>query len=139
MWGLAWVHLAAGRVLEAAKLHRDALDLRRDMGDHLGVAESLVGAAAVLADADPHTAATLLGEAERLRSSCGAVTTPRQADVLAAARSVRGGPEQLLEAEGPSAEADPVTLALRALDVVGRSAGALPADNKGGQYGLAGR
>ncbi|WP_460627566.1 ATP-binding protein [Intrasporangium mesophilum] len=139
MWGLACVSLAAGRVPEAARLHRVALELRRDMGDHLGVAESLVGAAAVLAEADPRAAAVLLREAARLRSSCGAVTTPRQADDLAAVRSASGGPEHLLEADEPLLEADPVALALRALEVVEGSAGALPADDKGGQYGLAGR
>ncbi len=136
-WGLACVSLANGRVPAAARQHREALELRRDMGDHLGVAESLVGAAAVLADADPHTAATLLGEAERIRGVCGAVTTPRQAADLTAARSVLVLREHAVVAQGAAPEAATVALAVRALQGLEGSGGIRPTDDKGGQYGLA--
>jgi putative intracellular protease/amidase len=136
-WGLACVSLAGGQVAEAARLHREALELRRDMRDHLGVAESLVGAAAVLAATDPSTAGALLTEAERVRTSCGAVSTPRQAADLAAIRSVAGGPDPAPEASDPAAEASTAMRALRALEGLEGSAGMRPADDKGGQYGLA--
>jgi hypothetical protein len=138
-WGLAYVSLTAGRVPEAARLHREALELRQSMGDHLGVAESLVGAAAVVASTDPPTAAALVDEAERLQTALGAVATPRQAGDLAAVRSLLRGREEAPEGEGPPPEALTVTRALRALRELEGSA-SVPAGGGegGGPYGLAG-
>ena len=115
-WGLARVSLAAGQVSEAARQHREALELRRDIGDHLGVAESLVGIAAVVAGADPSTAEVLADAAERLRRSCGAVTTPRQASDLATVRSTGRGRDHVADAERPQPEAAVVAVALSALE-----------------------
>jgi hypothetical protein len=42
-WGLGCVSRTAGRIPDAARLHHDALALRHRIGDHLGVAESLMG------------------------------------------------------------------------------------------------
>jgi tetratricopeptide (TPR) repeat protein len=114
-WGLAYVSLAAGRPAEAARLHREALELRHGTGDHLGVADSLVGAAAVIAAGDPSTAAALLGQANRLRTDRSAVTTPRQAHDLDLVRAHLDGGRLPVAAETASAEASTVTRAIRAL------------------------
>jgi predicted ATPase/class 3 adenylate cyclase len=114
-WGLACVSLAAGRVPEAARLHREALELRHSMGDHLGVTESLVGAAAVLASPDPDTAAALVAEAQTLRTAMGAVTTPRQAAELTAVRELLDGRAEASLGEQSPGESAVVTRARRAL------------------------
>ena len=75
---------------DAARLHREALALRQRIGDHRGVAESLIGAAAVVTSVDRATAAALISAAERLRTELAAVTTPRQADDVAAIRAMVG-------------------------------------------------
>ena len=114
-WGLACVNAAAGRIPEAARLHREALALRHRISDHLGVAESLVSAAAVVARADQDTAAAMLGVAEAVRHELGAVATPRQREAVAYARSLLRGGEQASEQHVLADEAGMVTRAARAL------------------------
>ena len=120
-WGLARASLATGDAPEAARLHRQALSLRHSMGDRLSVAESLVGAAAVIASADPSIADALLSEAGRIRDSCAAVATPRQTGDLAAVRALLNRRPPVVEEEGAPAEASAVDRALRALAEIERS------------------
>jgi predicted ATPase len=89
-WGLARVNLAAGHVRTASRFEREALALRHEMGDRLGVAESLVGAADVLAHTDGTAARTLVQAARSLQAELGAEATPRQAAALTAAETVLG-------------------------------------------------
>jgi hypothetical protein len=115
MWGLARVRLAAGSIPEAAHLHRLALERRHTVGDRLGVVESLVASAAVVAASDPGTASHLVAAAADVRASLGAVATPRQtADVavIPAALAAKGE-EQPRRA--PVDEAAAVHMASRAL------------------------
>jgi hypothetical protein len=94
------------------------------MRDRLGVAESLVGAASVVASADPSIAAALLSEAERIRGDCAAVATPRQAADVAAVRALLGGHEQVPEEEAVLAEGVAVDRALSALAQIEHSTAA---------------
>ncbi|HET9020619.1 MAG TPA: NB-ARC domain-containing protein [Ornithinibacter sp.] len=100
-WGLACVHAMTGRPGEAARLHREALEIRHAIGDRLGVAESLAAAASLVAPTDPATAQRLARSALSLRVGCGAVPTPRQAAQESAAWSLVGARD-----EGSSDRAD---------------------------------
>ncbi len=120
-WGLACVNRTAGLIPNAARLHREALALRHSIGDRLGVAESLIGTAAVVASADRATAVALIGAAERLRTELGAVVTPRQADDVAAARAMLGGHKRSPADPGPYDEAAEMARAMRALEEIERS------------------
>jgi predicted ATPase/class 3 adenylate cyclase len=123
-WGLAQVSAAAGRVPEAARLHREALTLRDGIGDRLGVAESLVAAGALVAGADPVTARALLAAAKSLRSGAGAEATPRQADEVAAARALLGDRGEVVDDDTrPPDEASTVARAVHALEVLERTDG----------------
>jgi len=117
-WGLACVEAASGRSGEAARLHREALATRHAIGDRLGVAESLVSAAPLVARVDPAGAGGLVRAALSLRLSCGAQPTPRQVAAEAPARVLLGG-QQVgpTDAEGRGQHAA-VHLATRALQQV---------------------
>ena len=52
-WGLAGVSAASGHVSRAVGLHQRALLLRHHMGDRLGVVDSLIGLATVMAPVEP--------------------------------------------------------------------------------------
>ena len=125
-WGLGSVSRTAGLIPDAARLHRKALALRHSLGDHLGVAESLIGAAAIVASADRAAAAALVGAALKLRTAMGAVVTPRQADDVAAVRALLGEHEEAAAYSGSQHEAAEVNRAVRALEEIeglGRQAG----------------
>jgi predicted ATPase/class 3 adenylate cyclase len=79
LWGLAGVSAAKGDVPMAVETHWRALRIRHQMGDRLGIAESLVGLAEMLLDADPSAAAELVRYAESYRAGAGAIATPLQA------------------------------------------------------------
>jgi hypothetical protein len=95
-----------------------------------------------VARADPSTAAALVREAERLRRSCGAATTPRQAGELAAVRALLAGREPGVMTAGPALEPDEtVERAVQALKDLAGSAARGPADGtdeEGERHGLAG-
>jgi hypothetical protein len=86
------------------------------MGDRLGVAESLVGAAAVVVSADRAAAAALLSGAERLRTKVGAVATPREAAEVASVRAALNGLEAPADGQDVRDEASMVTMAVHALE-----------------------
>jgi hypothetical protein len=130
-WGLGCVSRNAGLIPDAARLHHKALALRHSIGDQLGVAESLIGAAAVVASSDRATAGALVGAAERLLTELGAVVTPRQADEIAAVRALLGEHREALAYTGSEYEALAVTHALRALDNIEGSGHAHTGDEKG--------
>jgi predicted ATPase/class 3 adenylate cyclase len=130
-WGLACVSNTAGRIPKAARLHREALALRHSIGDRLGVAESLIGTAAVVASADRVVAGALIGAAQRLRTELGAVVTPRQADDLAAARAMLGEHETSPADSRPYDEAAAVARAVGALEEIESLGGRSPAKEKG--------
>lgn len=77
-WGLACVSTARGEVRDAARLQRETLAIRESIGDRLGLAESLMAAAALVNPTAPSTATVLSRSARSLRRACGAVPTPRQ-------------------------------------------------------------
>ena len=74
-WGLAGVSAASGHMSRAVGLHQRALLLRHRMGDRLGVVDSLIGLATVMAPVEPDAAARLIGAAADLRSGTGARAT----------------------------------------------------------------
>jgi tetratricopeptide (TPR) repeat protein len=115
-WGLGCVSRTAGLIPHAARLHHEALALRHGIGDHLGVAESLIGAAGLVAIADQATASALVGAAQRLLTESGAVVTPRQADDIAAVRSLLGEHKEAIADQRSDYEALALTRAVRALD-----------------------
>ena len=90
LWGIARVRAAAGAVSQAAELHQRALALRHRIGDRLGVVDSLVGLATVVAPAEPEGAARLVGAAIALRAQTGAVPTQREAAEIADALAAIG-------------------------------------------------
>jgi tetratricopeptide (TPR) repeat protein len=118
LWGLGCVSRAAGLIPDAARLHHEALALRHSIGDRLGVAESLIGAAAVVAGTDRATAGALVGAAQRLLIELGAVVTPRQADDVAAVRALLGEHKEALAYPGSEYEALAVIRAVRALEKI---------------------
>ena len=117
-WGLACVSRTAGLMPDAARLHHEALALRHSIGDHLGVAESLIGAAAIVASTDRTMAGALVGAALNLLTALGAVVTPRQADDVAAVRTLLGEHKEALAYPGSEDEALAVTRAVRALEEI---------------------
>ncbi len=76
LWGLGRVAAAAGRD-QAAQLHHRAIEIRHEIDDRLGLAESLVALAETGAARDPVAAAQLLGAATTLRANAGATPTAR--------------------------------------------------------------
>jgi tetratricopeptide (TPR) repeat protein len=88
VYGLAVVNAAAGSVIQAAELHLRALELRRRIGDRLGVADSLVSLAAVALGTYPDDAARLVGAATALRLKAGATPTKRETAELSAVITV---------------------------------------------------
>jgi predicted ATPase/class 3 adenylate cyclase len=117
-WGLGCVSTTARLIRDAARLHHEALALRHSIGDHLGVAESLIGAAALVASTDPATTGDLVGAAQRLLTELSAVLTPRRADDVAAVRALLGEHKEVLADQGSDYEALAVTRAVRALDEI---------------------
>ena len=130
-WGLGCVSRTAGLIPDAARLHHEALALRHGIGDHLGVAESLIGAAGLVASADQATASALVGAAQRLLTESGAVVTPRQADDIAAVRALLGEHKEAFADQGSDYEALAVTRAVRALDGIEGSGDGRTGDEKG--------
>jgi predicted ATPase/class 3 adenylate cyclase len=109
LWGMARVSAAAGGVSRAAELHQRALALRHRMGDRLGVVDSFVGLATVVAPAEPEGAARLVGAAIALRAGTGATPTRREAAEVAAALAAIGDvadPRLVEVAQGAGAELD---------------------------------
>ena len=80
LWGLAGVSAARGELSTAAELHGRALRIRHQIGDRLGMAESLVALAGLVLDADPNGAAQLVGIGESYLAAAGAIPTPLQAE-----------------------------------------------------------
>ena len=71
------VALALGDALSAGSHHRESLRLRSELGDRMGVADSLGGLAQVAWQLGHHErAARLFGAAEALRERVGAPLTP---------------------------------------------------------------
>ncbi|NND13760.1 MAG: hypothetical protein HKO10_07340 [Acidimicrobiia bacterium] len=85
LWGLARISSASGRHGEAADLHWQALELRRRIGDKLGIADSLIGLATAAAGLGHREAARLVSAAIDMRASAGAVATPREAGEISGA------------------------------------------------------
>jgi tetratricopeptide (TPR) repeat protein len=77
-WGLAQVATVRGMTRDAVALHGRALGQRREMGDRLGVVDSLVGVAGAVAPMEPVGAARLVGAATALRVAVGATATLRE-------------------------------------------------------------
>jgi predicted ATPase/class 3 adenylate cyclase len=130
-WGLACVSKTAGLIPNAARLHREALALRHSIGDRLGVVESLIGTAAVVATADRAMAGVLIGTAQRLRTELGAVVTPRQAGDVAAARALLDEHKTPPADPGPFDEAAAVARAMHALEEIENTGDRWPAEEKG--------
>lgn len=108
-WGLAGVSASAGRTAEAVARQGRALELRRAMGDRLGVADSLVGLAAAAVRVEPEAAARLVGAAGALRTAAGATPTRREATEVAAvleAASGAVGPEHVVAAQATGSDLD---------------------------------
>ncbi len=78
LWGLACVSAAQGNTQRSLALHRRALAIRNDLEDRLGVIESLVALAVVVAPERPKEAAFLTGAATSLRQRTGTIPTPRE-------------------------------------------------------------
>ncbi|WP_256842959.1 ATP-binding protein [Ornithinimicrobium cryptoxanthini] len=114
-WGLARVSSAAGQAPDAARLHREALSIRHRIGDRLGVAESLLGSAGVVATVDQVTASDLVAAAQRLHTELGAVMTPRLTGDLEVIRSLLGGHEVDGQSHETGDDAQAVERAVRAL------------------------
>jgi predicted ATPase/class 3 adenylate cyclase len=109
LWGIARVRAAAGAVSQAAELHQRALAMRHRIGDRLGVVDSFVGLATVVAPAEPEGAARLLGAAIALRAQTGAVPTQRETGEVDAALAAIGDapdPGLLERARGAGADLD---------------------------------
>lgn len=109
LWGLARVSAIAGGVRQAAELHQQALALRHGMGDPLGVVDSFVGLATVVAPVEPEGAARLVGAAVALRAGTGATPTRREAAEVTAALAAIGDaadPRLLEVAQGAGADLD---------------------------------
>jgi hypothetical protein len=73
---VAWTLGAAGR---AATLLRASLEQRRALDDHQGTAEGLEAVALVAGPDHPDAAARLLGAADALRATTGAMRPPVEA------------------------------------------------------------
>ena len=82
-WGLACVSSARGDTPRSLALHRRALAIRDEIEDRLGVVDSLVAMAGVVAPSRPKEAALLAGAATSLRRRTGSVATPREAAEVA--------------------------------------------------------
>ena len=82
-WGLACVSSARGDTPRSLALHRRALAIRDEIEDRLGVVDSLVAMAGVVAPSRPKEAALLTGAATSLRRRTGSVATPREAAEVA--------------------------------------------------------
>ena len=107
--GLARVSAFRGRTRDAVALHTKALDQRRQMGDRLGVVDSLVGLAAAVAPMAPAGAAQLVGAAISLRAGAGATPTPRETAEVTAVLAVvteAAGPEVAAAGRHAGAEMD---------------------------------
>jgi tetratricopeptide (TPR) repeat protein len=77
--GLADVAIAESDLSRAAALNARSLALRAQIADSLGIANSLEGIAAAVVASDGHQrAARLLGAAQQLRATLGAVCSPRE-------------------------------------------------------------
>lgn len=116
--GLGDARLAAGDAPDAAERHAHALHLRAQMGDRLGVAESLVGVAATAGPDHRAAAGRLLTAATQLRAAAAAVPTPDEQAVLDAAMAAIGG-----WADGPEQPDDEASALALAHQVVARVRG----------------
>jgi predicted ATPase/class 3 adenylate cyclase len=77
--GLADVAIAESDLSRAAALNARSLALRAQIADSLGIANSLESIAAAVVASDRHQrAARLLGAAQQLRATLGAVCSPRE-------------------------------------------------------------
>lgn len=118
-WGLALVHAARGSASEAAPLQREALAIRQAIGDRLGVADSLMGAAFVVAPREAATAGLLVRAAKDLRTECGAVPTPRQSRAESWVASLPSAAAALPDSDhARDIAGDAVHLAVEALEAV---------------------
>ena len=93
----------------AAELHQRALVLRHRIGDRLGVVDSFVGLATVVAAAEPERASRVVGAAIALRAQAGAMPTQREMAEVAAALAAIGDaadPTLLETARGAGSDVD---------------------------------
>ncbi|HXV72008.1 MAG TPA: adenylate/guanylate cyclase domain-containing protein [Acidimicrobiia bacterium] len=86
LWGLAAVSSARGDTPEAVDRHWRALRIRHQLGDRLGMAESLLALAEMVVDANPGVAAEMVRVAGSFRAGAGAIVTPLQDERLARIR-----------------------------------------------------
>jgi non-specific serine/threonine protein kinase len=87
--------LLRGEFRDARSLYKEAIAVRRELGDRLGLARALEGAAALAAaEADSLVAARTWGAAERLREEIGSPISPnerpRHEGHVASARAAAG-------------------------------------------------
>jgi tetratricopeptide (TPR) repeat protein len=86
--GLADVARVVGDRTRAAVLHQQALQRRSEVGDRVGIANSLEGTALLAVDAGaPRRAARLLRAADAYRERLGIPSTPREAQEIDEIRS----------------------------------------------------
>jgi predicted ATPase/class 3 adenylate cyclase len=136
-WGLACVEAARGERELALADHAAALRLRHGFGDRLGVAESLVGIAGVIATTSPEGAARLAGGATALVRASAAVPTPRQqADLDSVSQRATGAADPGTVTDGMTAgatldECAAVAEALELIDPTLTSSGAARSRSEG--------
>jgi tetratricopeptide (TPR) repeat protein len=124
-FGLASVAAGRGRMPQALAGSATALRMRQDMGDRLGIAESLLGLACAVLPAEPADSARLIGASGAVLAAVGAVPTPRQrADLDEAVRRAvdEAGEDAVARARSEGAgltEDDAVALALHLCDRLG--------------------
>jgi tetratricopeptide (TPR) repeat protein len=119
-WGLAGVSAARGNTPRSLALHRRALGIRNDLGDRLGVIDSLVALAGVVAPERPKEAALLTGAASSLRQRTGTVATPREdAELAQAQASIEAaiGRSAMVQAEEEGSRIDERAAVAAALDL----------------------
>ncbi|MFL6097447.1 MAG: ATP-binding protein [Blastococcus sp.] len=127
-FGLACVAAARGEMPQALAGFATALRMRHDMGDRLGITESLLALASAVLPAEPADAARLIGASGAVLTAVGAVPTPRQRADLeqAVRRAVDEAGEDVVDrarSEGAGlTEGDAVALALDLCDRLGEHA-----------------
>ncbi|GAA3623533.1 hypothetical protein GCM10022236_27390 [Microlunatus ginsengisoli] len=96
LWGLARVAASSADTGKAARLHHRALMIRYRIGDNIGMSDSLVGLATVLAPSAAHDAARLLQAALAMRARVGAKPTRREAvEITTAVAAIRQSAEHV--------------------------------------------
>jgi predicted ATPase/class 3 adenylate cyclase len=76
LWGLGSVNTAREQIAEAAGHFQRSIELRHEIGDRLGLVDSLVGLASPASEYEPSRALQLLAAAQALRAETGAIPTP---------------------------------------------------------------